>query len=331
MHQRRESSSGVRPIVVEGLAVASGGSSESLPIPPPSPGPGQLVVPSNEQFALIRAEARAAGKLKDLRQTVAAWQAVAEKCDLAFEEVMRLAVFRLEVERDLGAQLAQTLKPGPRRKSSPGVINCDAGLPDGISPNQSASYQKLAAIPDDVFRAYIEKSRADRKLPSSDGARRFASPKKTGTRTPRRKDGACMMNVPAAVLDACVRCLGEIDVLVGKAKVKAATCAAGLSGLTKEARGAVLIVGTDDPAASLREVAKLRESGRIDQGIVVLPRDIDANWWSSLSAGPWSLCLPSERGSPVVAHIGGHVRGFALVFAGLGVVADVQHGVAARR
>jgi hypothetical protein len=153
-----------------------------------SPAPraaGQLIVPSSGQFALIRAEAKAAGTLSNLQRMVAAWQAVAEKCDLAFAEVLRLAVFRLEVERDLGVHLAQTVHRGGNRSKSPRATL----LPDGVTKKQSAAYQKLAAIPDEVFRAYIEKAKAAGTLPSSAGARRSAWPQ-----APRKSRG---MEIPS--------------------------------------------------------------------------------------------------------------------------------------
>ena len=59
-----------------------------------------LVVPADEQLRLVRLDAKSAGTLQGLRQMVAAWEAVAEKCALAFHELVRLAVFRLEVERE---------------------------------------------------------------------------------------------------------------------------------------------------------------------------------------------------------------------------------------
>jgi hypothetical protein len=288
---------------------------------------GGIIVPSSEQFALMRAEAKAAGKLKDLRKLAAAWQAVAEKCDLAFEELFRLAVFRLEVERDLGAQLAQTVSLGRPKKRSPRGTISESGLPEGVSKKQSAAYQQLAAISQDQFRDYLEAARADRRTPSLRGARAYASARGPRARRVSRpkKAPAGLVVLSQELIDACVRCLGDIDMLGGQAKVKATATFADLGDLTKTTQGKLLVVGASDPAGSVRRVVELRESGRIEEAIVALPRDIDATWWSSLSTGPWSLCVPNERGSPIVAHIGGHARGFSLVFASIGVVAEVQH------
>jgi len=54
-------------------------------------------------------------------------------CSLKFEELMRLAVFRLEVERELGAQVAETVNHSRRRQlSSEGTFD-SSDLPDGMT------------------------------------------------------------------------------------------------------------------------------------------------------------------------------------------------------
>lgn len=93
-----------------------------LPDRPSRPAPKpelSLVVPDAAHLLQLRERAREAEELPGLRKLVAAWQAAAEKCDLAFEELTRLAVYRLEVERDLGAHLAQTVHRGGHRAKSP--------------------------------------------------------------------------------------------------------------------------------------------------------------------------------------------------------------------
>src|SRR5436190_14341137 len=117
----------------------------------------RLDVPPDEQLQLVRVAAKSAGNLRGLRQMVAAWEAVAEKCDLAFEEMVRLAVFRLEVERDLGAELAQTVSQGRPKKRSPEVtFSSSHELPDGVTKQQAAKYRALAAVPEAAFGAYVE-------------------------------------------------------------------------------------------------------------------------------------------------------------------------------
>ena len=133
------------------------------------------------------------------------------------------------------------------------------------------------------------------------------------------------------LLEACVRCLGKIDVLVGKAKVKAAVRLDANEDLSEKLRGKVLVVEAAEPEVAVRSVATRRLAGAIQEAVVVLPRDIDQPWLAALGEGPWSLCVPREPGSPIVAHIGGHGRGFALVFAQLGVVLEVRSEVAGDR
>jgi hypothetical protein len=94
--------------------------------------PGLVVVPTNEHFQLVRAEAQESGKVHELHRMVSAMQAAAAKCDLAHEEMVRLAEFRLQLERDLGAYLAQHVHRGGDRANAPRVrLLRDGGLPSG--------------------------------------------------------------------------------------------------------------------------------------------------------------------------------------------------------
>ena len=298
------------------------------------PKPDLVVVPSTEQFQLVRAEAKETGRTQELHRMVAAWQAAASKCHLAFEELVRLAVFRLQVERDLGTHLAQTVRHGgDRARSSRSILLEDGGLPNYVSPNQSAAYQALAAIPEDVFQGYVETARGKRKIPSSRGARAFAEPRKSAAARAKKPSTASVSSraLSPQLIDACVRCLGDINVLVGKAKVKAALTIEAKGDLTKKARGKVLVVEAPFSEASLRSVTKLRIGGVIEEAIVVLPREINPAWFPVFGDGQWAICFPSDPGSPIVAHIGSHARGFSLVFSEVGVVMVAQPSVLADR
>ena len=95
-----------------------GSAAERLLEPAPVARPG-LVVPSAAEFEVLIASQASSDGLRDLRQAIAAWQAVAEKCDHAFEEVLKLSIYRLRVERALGARLVQVVKHGgPRPRST---------------------------------------------------------------------------------------------------------------------------------------------------------------------------------------------------------------------
>jgi hypothetical protein len=102
-----------------------------------------VVVPTNEHFQIVRAEAKELGKVHERHRMVSAMQAAAAKCDRVHEGMVRLAEFRLQLERDLGAYLAQVVtRGGHRSKSLRSTL-----LPPGVTRNQSSTYQLLAAIP----------------------------------------------------------------------------------------------------------------------------------------------------------------------------------------
>lgn len=128
-----------------------------------------------------------------------------------------------------------------------------------------------------------------------------------------------------AMLECVQRALGDIDVCIGDARVKCSVRLSASTAKDREMRGRVFVSECVEPGRCLTKLADLKCKGAIEEAVVVLPRDIDAGWWSSLGHGPWSLCVPNERGSAIVAHIGGHAHAFAIVFAQLGVVAEVQH------
>lgn len=80
-----------------------------------------IVIPSQGQLTLLREQARADGKLHDLREQLAALFAVGERFGIVQAELVRLAVARLEVERDIGGQLSVKVRQGrPRKKVTTG-------------------------------------------------------------------------------------------------------------------------------------------------------------------------------------------------------------------
>lgn len=150
---------------------------------------GQMVVPSAQRLAAVLAKADDLGKLTDLHTLASVHEDLAKKCNLAFDESLRLAVFRLEVERKLGAELAQLVHRGGYGSKSTRLTSIRGGasspLPEGITKQMAAKYRALAAVPETTFRAYVEHVRGRRRLPTANGARAYsrgASPKTTGKR-----------------------------------------------------------------------------------------------------------------------------------------------------
>ena len=215
---------------------------------PASPGRMGLVVPAPAEFGALLAAQGTADELHGLRQAVAAWQAVAEKCDHAFEEVLKLSTYRLQVERALGARLAQDVKHGGLRSRSP-EVTLVGGLPDGVTKQQAAKYRQLAAVPDDAFAAYLQVSRERKKLPTSAGARRFGAPTRESKvrRSERGRRPSLLREVDPAVVDLVDRLMTP-DVVVGPPVLKGAVhLAVADSHALAKARGDVFVSACPDP------------------------------------------------------------------------------------
>jgi hypothetical protein len=290
-----------------------------------------LSIPSNERFLQLRAEAKQNGKLKDLQKLVAAWLAVGEKCNLVFEEMTRLAIYRLEVERDLGAHLAQTVHRGGDRPNSPRrSLLREGGLPDDITWNQSAAYQKLAAIPEDVFRAYLEAAHAKHAVPSSAGARVFAAPPKRSLASQTRQVGRRTSSTrPGALPQAVVECVERImtpDVVVGDAALRAKQrVSIDAKDAIERLRGEVFIAQCTDPERWLVAIDQARREARVTRAVIALPATTWAEWFRHLEHGEWLICflrdVRDEAGNGIVmAHIGERPSVFRLAFRSLGVV-----------
>ena len=281
-----------------------------------------LVIPTNEQFLQLRAEAKQAGKLPNLRQMVAAWQDVADRCHLAFEELTRIAVFKLEVERELGAHLAQTVhRGGSRSKYSRSTL-----LPDDLTRNQSSAYQALAAIPEATFRAYLQGAHRDEEVPSSRGARAFAAATRSrGQQSVRRTTAAGHSVISEAVLDAMTRIMTP-DVVVGCKRLKAKWhFHPDASNVLDMLTGDVFVAQCPQPQLWLPAIERLRKTARVYQAVVVLPAEVWTDWFAAMEVGDWLCCfLKGARGSDgngvMLAHVGAKQGAFRLAFRHLGVV-----------
>lgn len=305
-----------------------------LPDLPPRPAPKpelSLVVPDAAHLLQLRERAREAEELPGLRKLVAAWQAAAEKCDLAFEELTRLAVYRLEVERDLGAHLAQTVHRGGHRAKSPrGSLLRGGCLPGDVTKKQSRLYQNLAKVPEPVFRAYLDNAFKNGETPTSAGARAFARAQAASGTTSRPRGGRRRRATAASVLPAnvlaCVERVMMPDCIVGDADLPAKLRLASTTAPdAAELRGDVFLARCDDPARWLRELARRRACAQIKRAIVVLPAAPWAEWFGQFESGDWLLCfLRDVRGADgygvVLAHIGERPSAFRLAFGSLGIV-----------
>ena len=277
-----------------------------------------LVVPDPADFeALVALQGTSEG-LRDLRQAVAAWQAVAEKCDHAFEEVLKLSTYRLQVERALGARLAQDVRPGRVKKRSPEVTFDEGGrLPDGVTKQQAAKYRQLAAVPDDAFAAYLQVSKERRKLPTSTGARRFGVPAREPKvrRSARGRRPSLLREVDPAVVDLVDRLMIP-DVIVGPPVVKGAVHFAVVDSNTlAKVRGDVFVSACPDPETWLPKLVQRHMAGVVSQVLTVVVADVWSGWFRQALADGWAFCMVvppagDDGVGTLVAHLGGRRAAF---------------------
>jgi hypothetical protein len=291
------------------------------------PGGAPLAVPSDGQFQAMLAGANDAESLQEIRQAFVALEAVASKCKMAFGELVRLAVQRLEVERKLGAFLAQTVHQGrPAKRSPEATISPGATLPDKVTKQEAAKYRQLAAIPEVVFQQYLEAASASGKLPTSAGARRFGNagtPKAKRTRL--SKGRATDSVVLHRVLDALSRIMELPDVHVGSEKVRARmTLPPRAPNVVAKLAGDVFVAECDDPVSLLAELRRRRDSGKVAQAVVLLSAEVWAPWFAELQGHGWTICyLQNAQVSGtgrIVAHLGARASAFRIAFGSLGPV-----------
>lgn len=286
-----------------------------------------IAVPAAEELAVMRQTAQRDGSLKDLRQVVAAWEAVAAKCQLVFEELVRLAVFRLEVERDLGTQLAQTVRRGGDRSKSPRVTLLAGALPQGITKQQAAKYRALAAIPEAEFQAYLRLSRDERRVPTSSGARRCVA--QGSSRSPRAHSRSVAGTLPPELPVTAVEAIGRImtpDVCVGELALPAKRrIAPETPNALAHLAGDVVVGVCPDPDAWLPALQRLRQKAKLVQALVVLPATVWADWFTLLGDDAWSVCFLTGARSPdgvgiLVAHHGARSSAFRVAFSSVGAL-----------
>lgn len=300
--------------VVEGARMSSGHALADLP--------------DAGQFADMLASAAGASGLHDLRRLVSAWQAVAQKCSLAFEESMRLAIYRLRVERALGGELAQTVSRGGFGSKSHGATSgsggCSSPLPDGVSKHDARRYRQLAAISDSDFSRYLAHMKQAGRLPTSAGARRFAGTSSPGpAKRSRRRGRAEKITLPSDILERLTRIM-EIDVVVGEETVPAKRRVQYSASPDRAVlRGNLLVCACAHPEKWLPALVRLRERALVEQAVVVAPAEVWAPWFG-LVDGNWRCCFLAGvqlRGVGVVLlHHGARAEAFSAVLGDRGWV-----------
>jgi len=261
----------------------------------------QIVVPSRQQLTILRGEARADGTLHDLRERLAALFSVGQRFGVVHSELVRLAVARLEVERDIGNQLGEGLRRGRPQKRSPRVTFSEARLPEGMTKQQAMRFRELARVPEALFQSYLESVASEGRLPTSSGARRFAARSEPRAR-PRRGVRSKVVLAPD-VLAALGRMMVP-DVLVGPALVPAGKVVApDQPRVLEELRGAVLVLECPDPQAWFEAAVDLVVQRLATRVVLVLPLEVHSSWYSKV-VERWLPCWVPPRsdigGRPLV-------------------------------
>lgn len=266
-----------------------------------------LALPSREQLAILREEARNDGTLPDLRERIAALLAVGERFGIVHSELVRLAVARLEVERDIGNQLEVAVRPGRPRKRSPHVTISEGQLPEGVSKQQAMRFRALARVPESVFQGYLESVAREQRVPTSTGARRFAAG--SGGRNAARAFVRPKLRLAAEAIAAIGRVLAP-DVLVGPPLLPAKQVVApDAPRVLDQLRGDVLVLECSDPDWWIEAAMELCDQGAATKVVMVLPLDPHSRWYAKVVERRWPCWVPARSdvgGRPlVVVDVGG--------------------------
>jgi len=285
-------------------------------------GTGWLAPPQKAMEAALAAAADVPS-LQILHVKAAAVEGVAKDVHVPFEDLCRLAEFRIEIECEIGVLLSQTVHPGRPAKLSRDVIITEAGLPPGISPNMSSRCQRLAAIPTEfVKRCFLEARRKGR-VPSPEGLLRSAGFKKSPTTKPRtRRKTPSTVDCPSVVADAISRflkvgtCVGDVAQFASAKKVPAV-----LKSIEK-LRGIVFVADCPDPDEWLPELAQAERKRQVEEVAVLLPAGTAENWFVRIIEGGWQCCFLRGQPARMVAYHGERKHAFWLVMRSLGCVME---------
>lgn len=230
-----------------------------------------------------------------------------------------LAVERMQVEREIGLWIAQTVHRGGSGSRSNEVTSKRGGssapLPPGVTKQRAARFRQLAAIPDSTFREYLAHITTSGLLPSANGALAFAG---SGGRS---TSGRCQAVSPSAC-NAVLRVLGAIDTLVGPQLMPAKRTVPALAFDAEHLRGRVVVIECLQPARWLPLLGRLVELREISDLIVFLQRPLGQRWQHHLRG--WVLVSPA--GFPTnaaLAYHGERTAAFRTVMSELGIVMTI--------
>lgn len=289
----------------------------------------QVMVPTGGEMELMLSRAGDGESLAALAKAAATLVEVAKRQDLMKQQLFEIAEWHLQVKRKLGGLLIQTISWGGDRSRCHDDTLLPGSLPKNLNRSAAKRCRRLAEIEESVFQKYLEKMRSQSGAPSEAGAVKFAAPSgaTASGRKPRKKarSGVGDIKVTPDVLDAIVRCLGDIDVCAGGAHVTCRRRVVGAELTADDIRGIVLVTARVDPEVWLKQIAELRSRAQCDQVVVLLLAETAASWFRHFSGVRWHLCFLADTDEPVVAaYIGSRSEGFFAAMQGYGLVVSVH-------
>jgi len=286
-------------------------------------------VPSSSEMELMLAGASDGDSLADLASATAALVDVARRQDVARQQLIEIAEWHMKVKRKLGLLLLQGECRGGDRTKCQAATLPNGGRPGGLNASAAKRCRQLARISEPVFEGYLTRAKSGQSLPSEAGVIRFAkSPvgaQGEVRKPPRRvKSGDGNIEVGEEALDAVQRCLGDIDVCIGKAKVECRRRYSAANWVEAEVSGIALVSVQDGKADWLARAAEWIRAAKCDQVVVLLAEGLDASALSAFSEASWQLCLIAEPcPSGVVAYIGSRREAFFAAMHEHGLVVGV--------
>ena len=221
----------------------------------------------------------------------------------------------------------QTVSWGGDRSRCHDDILLPGGLPKNLNPSAAKRCRWIAEIEESVFQQYLETTRSRSRTPSEAGAIKFAQPgarQKVGRKS-RKTSTVGEITVAPGVLDAIRRCLGDIDVCIGEAKVACRRRYTFSTWSERSVSGIVLISAAVDPADWLARAVDWTQRAKCDQVVVLLPADLSASSLRILAGASWQLCFLSNPGvSGVVAYVGARREAFFASMHEHGLVVSVH-------
>lgn len=261
--------------------------------------------------------------IKQLNDQLAVARTWARRMQLAFDGQNRFAELELRSARRLGEILGTTVRQGrPRKWSTKSTLSgYPSGLPEGISRDRSSKCQRIAAIDQEAFDSFIERSNKDGLRISEARALRLLAPKTDEQRkTPRRRRDAIAGTLPLSVVERVAR-LMDVNVLVGQElrTFSGARVIAPLDLKTGDIRGDIFLSECPTPNRWLAELAEQCDQEACNQVIVALPPAPHASWFKQIELHGWSCCF--LRGEEhTIAYHGRRRHGFWAAFQDVGAV-----------